>query len=95
MKNILDVQHGISNYRILYVVGYHKDDLIKISKKANAWYYFISVGLSLFGICVFAIKMLHSTMGLCLLILSVSILLYVLSVVVISYYNKLVIRGIE
>lgn len=95
LKNILDVQHGISNYRILYVVGYHKDDLIKISKKANAWYYFISVGLSLFGICVFAIKMLHSTMGLCLLILSVSILLYVLSVVVISYYNKLVIRGIE
>ena len=95
LKNILDVQHGISNYRILYVVGYHKDDLIKISKKANAWYYFISVGLSLFGICVFAIKMLHSTKGLCLLILAVSILLYVLSVVVISYYNKLVIRGIE
>ena len=95
LKNILDVQHGISNYRILYVVGYHKDDLVKISKKANAWYYLISVGLSLFGICIFAIKMLHSTLGLCLIILSVSVLLYLASVAIISYYNKLVIRGIE
>ncbi|MFQ9924112.1 MAG: hypothetical protein ACLRVU_11405 [Beduini sp.] len=95
LKNYLDIQHGISNYRILYVLGYNKEDLMKISNRANFFNYLISVGLSLFAIMIFTIKMMYSTWGLCLLISIIIIVSFFVSVGIVKYYNRILIRRIQ
>lgn len=95
LKNFIDVGHGISNYQVLYVIGYNKKELIQIANKANFIYYTLSVGLSLFAIMVFAIKMLYSTWLLCLLICVVMIAGFFISVLAVMYYNKVKIRRIQ
>lgn len=95
LKNYLDIQHGISNYRVLYVIGYYKEDLIKIADQANIWNYCISVGLSLLAMMIFTIKMMASAWALCLVMCAIISLCFVVSVVVVIMYNRKLIRRIQ